>query len=319
MSYRLNAADIPAPKPIGRGLWSRTQLPSEAGDCVNDLCEIDEGLALAYACYQPQRELLETSHVERVGRSLTLTVCLEGASNTLGMDGQRFDFIAGHSTVAAFSSVRGERRFPAGGLIRQLRLITQEARLQQYGLAHLLDGVGSAPVARPVFFGRCGVGVQRLAQTLVSLHGRDAGRLDLQIAALSLLAEQARGLQPTARALPTRLRGQDQDRILRARELLMSQYEQPLTMAYLCASVGLNEFKLKQGFRELFGTSPFRMLTDIRMKKAWELLESGLYVSTVAYRLGYEHPSSFSTAFERYHRRTPKSVARSSPPSRADA
>ncbi|MEG1770820.1 MAG: helix-turn-helix transcriptional regulator, partial [Comamonas sp.] len=70
------------------------------------------------------------------------------------------------------------------------------------------------------------------------------------------------------------------------------------------------EFKLKQGFRELFGTSPHRMLTDIRMKKAWELLECGLRVSTVADRVGYRHLSSFSAAFERHYGRTPKSVAR---------
>lgn len=61
--------------------------------------------------------------------------------------------------------------------------------------------------------------------------------------------------------------------------------------------------------RELFGTSPHRMLTDIRMQKAWELLETGLHVSTVAYQVGYQHLSSFSAAFERYYSRTPKSVA----------
>lgn len=56
----------------------------------------------------------------------------------------------------------------------------------------------------------------------------------------------------------------------------MSQFDRPLTIAYLCAAVGTNEFTLKQGFRELFGISPHRMLTDIRMEKAWKLLETGL-------------------------------------------
>ncbi len=51
------------------------------------------------------------------------------------------------------------------------------------------------------------------------------------------------------------------------------------------------------------------MLTGIRMEKAWELLETGLHVSTVAYRVGYQHLSSFSAAFERHYGRTPKSVA----------
>lgn len=133
--------------------------------------------------------------------------------------------------------------------------------------------------------------------------------LDLQIAALSLLSEQTRALIPSP-PLRVSLKGEDQDQILRVREILMNQYDRQLTISYLCATVGINEFKLKQGFREMIGTSPYRMLTDIRMKKAWELLETGLYVSTVAYKVGYEHLSSFSAAFERYYGRTPKSVAK---------
>ncbi|MFD2883666.1 helix-turn-helix transcriptional regulator [Pseudomonas lini] len=87
--------------------------------------------------------------------------------------------------------------------------------------------------------------------------------------------------------------------MLSARDILMSQFDRPLTVSYLCATLGTNEFKLKEGFRKVFGTSPHRMLTDIRMRKAWELLEAGMYVSTVAYKVGFQHLSSFSTAFEK--------------------
>lgn len=309
MTYRLNATDVSTPTQLGQGIWLRSQLPIEVGDCVNDMCHLDDGLTLAYAHYQPRHDLLERSAMEREGRSLTITVALEGESSTLGVDGQRFDFVAGHSTMAAFSSVRGERRFPARRAIRQLRLIAHEALLHRYGLEHLLDGVRNDHSAQHVFFGKYGGGTQRLAQSLVHLHGRDAGLLDLQIAALSLLAEQTRAFLPSA-PVTSQLRGDDQDRILRVRDILMSQYDRQLTIPYLCATTGINEFKLKRGFREMFDTSPYRMLMDIRMKKAWELLETGLYVSTVAYRVGYEHLSSFSAAFERHYGRTPKSVTK---------
>ncbi|WP_076466035.1 helix-turn-helix transcriptional regulator [Marinobacterium stanieri] len=153
------------------------------------------------------------------------------------------------------------------------------------------------------------VGTQRLAQSLVHLHGRDAGLLDIQIAALSMLAEQTRTLLP-ATQVKSQLRGDEQDRILRVRDILMHQHDRQLTVAYLCATAGINEFKPKQGFRAMFDTSPHRMLMDIRMKKAWELLETGLYVSTVVYKVGYEHLSSFSAAFERYYGRPPESIAK---------
>lgn len=308
MTYRLNTADIPESTRLGQGAWWRSQLPVEVGNCTNDMCLVDEGLALAYAHYRPAHDLLETSAMERDCRSLTITVALEGESSTLGIDGQRFDFIAGHSTVAAFANVRGERCFRAHQSIRQLRLIAHEPLLKRYQLEHLLDGVRNDYSARHIHFGQHGGATQRLARTLVHLHDRDAGVLDLQIAALSLLSEQTRAFLPPV-VTTGRLRADDQERMLRARDILMREFERPLTIAYLCTVVGTNEFKLKQGFRELFDTSPHRLLTNIRMQKAWELLETGLHVSTVAYKVGYQHLSSFSAAFERYYGRTPRSVA----------
>ncbi|MCC4265928.1 AraC family transcriptional regulator [Oceanimonas baumannii] len=308
MTYRFNAAELAAPSRLGQGLWLRSRLPDKLGDCTTDVCHLDDGLVLAYTQYRLRHDLLERSNMEREGRSLTITIALEGESSTMGVDGQRFDFIAGNSTMAAFSSVRGERRFPAGRAIRQLRLIVSEPVLQRYRMEHLLDGVRNDHTARHLHFGRHGGATQRFAQALVHLHGSDAGVLDLQIATLSLLAEQTRTFRLPDSTVG-KLREDDQKRILHARDIMMREFARPLTIAWLCATVGTNEFKLKQGFRELFGTSPHRMLTDIRMQKAWELLETGLHVSTVAYQIGYQHLSSFSAAFERYYGRTPKSVA----------
>lgn len=310
MTYRIDAADIAAPARRGQGTWWRSQLPQTLGPCTNDICRLDDGLALAYADYLPQQDLLEASTIDRGCRALTITVALEGVSSTVASDGQCFEFIAGHSTVAAFASARAVRRFPARRRTRQLRLIADESLLQRYRLEPLLDGVAHDDRARHLFFGQQDAATRQLAQALVHLHGRDASVLDLQIAALSLLAAQARTLQPLPQITPGRLRADDQQRLLQARDILLQQYDQALTIAHLCTATGINEFKLKQGFRELFGTSPHRMLTDIRMKKAWHLLESGLRVSTVADRVGYRHLSSFSAAFERHYGRRPKSVSR---------
>lgn len=309
MSYRIDAADIAAPQRRGQGLWWRSQLPDTLGPCSNEICRLEDGLALAYCDYQPRHDLLESSAIDHDCRALTLTVALEGASSTVVSDGQCFEFVAGHSTLAAFASVRGRRRFPANRRTRQLRLIAHEPLLQRYRLEHLLDGVASDQRARHLFFGPQAGATRQLAQTLVHLHGRDGGLLDLQIAALSLLSEQTRAWRPAV-ATAGKLRAEDQQRLLQARELLLQHYARPLTVAWLCTTVGTNEFKLKQGFRALFGTSPFRLLTEIRMQKAWELLESGRRVSSVADQVGYRHLSSFSAAFERHHGRTPKSVAR---------
>ncbi|MFC3656431.1 helix-turn-helix transcriptional regulator [Xanthomonas hyacinthi] len=182
--------------------------------------------------------------------------------------------------------------------------------LHRYGLEGVLDGVNNEQSVQSLFFGKFGGLTQRLTDSFDHLRRHDGSLLDLQIVALGLLSEQTRPFAKQ-RAVMDKVRASDQDKMLAARDIMMSQYDHPLTIAYLCTRVGTNEFKLKQGFRELFGTSPHRMLTDIRMQKAWELLETGLYVSTVAYKVGYQHLSSFSAAFERYYGRTPKSVTKS--------
>ncbi|MBR8652066.1 helix-turn-helix transcriptional regulator [Achromobacter sp. Marseille-Q0513] len=306
MHYRLKAEDIGAPARLGPSAWQRSRLPPDLGACHTDSLVFDDGLAVAYAHYQPTHDLLDARTLEREP-SLTFTIALEGRSSTVGADGQRFDFMAGHSTVAAFASISGERRFPANQSIRQLRLIADHALLHRYGLDGLLDGVHGNPSARLLHTGQHGAAIRALANSLLHLRDQDGSLLDLHIAALSLLSAQSRPCLPP-RTPPARLSSRDQERLLRAREILACQFDRPLTVGYLCAAVGTNEFKLKQGFRDMFGTSPHRMLTDIRMRKAWELLETGLHVSTVAYQIGYQHPSSFSTAFERHYGRTPKSL-----------
>lgn len=121
-----------------------------------------------------------------------------------------------------------------------------------------------------------------------------------------ILSRQLRDLEPAPG--PGRLSQADIARVEAARALMSEQMDRDLTVQYLCIAVGLNEFKLKEGFRKLYGISPHRLLTALRMQRAWELLETGCQVAQAAYRVGYRHPANFSAAFTRFHGRAPKSV-----------
>lgn len=309
MHYVVKETDMSPPIPIGQSAWRRSTLAEDLGDCFIDQLTLDDGLTMVHAQYSARCDLSDNRTMARTYRALSLTIALEGRTSTTTADGQRFDFIAGHSTVAAVARSRGERRIPGRQCVRQLRLIAEEPLLHRYGLASALDGVGGYQSAHALFFGKSNAVTQRLASSLEHLRRNNGSLLDLQIAALSLLSEHTRAFGPP-RTTTDKLRPTDQDKMLAARDIMLRQFDRPLTVAYLCTLVGTNEFKLKEGFRELFGTSPHRMLTEIRMRKAWELLEGGLYVSTVAYKVGYQHLSSFSAAFERYYGRTPKSIAK---------
>lgn len=307
MSYRFSSTDRAAPARLGQSPWQRSRLPERLGACFTDSLTFEDGLAVTYSHFNPAFDLVETGTFERE-RALTVAIALSGQSSTTGVDGERQDFICGHSTVATYGSLRAERCYPAKQAIRQLRLVATAPLLQRYGLEHLLVGKARDQSATQLFCGKHSTATQRLADSLVHLHDRAGGLLDIHIAALGLLSEQMRPFAAVPTAPEDKLRSADQDLMLRARDILMSQFDRQLTVGYLCAALGINEFKLKQGFGKVFGTSPYRMLTDIRMAKARELLESGMYVSTVAYKVGFQHLSSFSAAFEKYYGRTPKSL-----------
>jgi len=302
MAYHLNTTDSAPPQYLPGG-WLRTQLPIQVGCCQSDSITLDDGLRLIYTHYQPTCDVLEASSQERECAALTLTVALQGQSSTLA-GGQRYDFVAEHSTLTAFASVQGQRRFPPAdthGPIRQLRLVMEAPLLHQYGLAHVAHGVPAQGGARQVLFGPSSAAVQHWATTLVHLHACGGSALALHMAALGLLSEHTRVLSPpkavsTTAVLPAR----DQEKMQRARTLLLQHYDEPLTLAYISRMVGTNECTLKRGFRLCFGTTVYGMLTDIRMHKARELLETGLSVSAVAHQVGYQHARSFSAAFAKY-------------------
>jgi AraC-like DNA-binding protein len=307
MVYRLTGTDvITLPSTAGPG-WQRSHIPEELGVGYVDRLPLAGGLSVAYSSYTPDRDLAEESVMERDTHSLTITIALQGRSVYRGRDGSAFDFLGGHTTVTAFRSSNGERRYLANEAVRQWRLIADAQVLRAYGLEHLLASAREHQGAHQLFHDRSSGAIQRLADTFTHLYTSARSPLDLQIAALTVLSEQARQIAPPSHTPGWHAR--DEEPILQAREILLRHYDRALSVPYLCAAVGTNEFKLKQGFRALFGTSPHRMLIDIRMRKAWELLESGEYVSRVAYKVGFQHPSSFSAAFERYFGRTPKSVS----------
>jgi AraC family transcriptional activator of pyochelin receptor len=92
----------------------------------------------------------------------------------------------------------------------------------------------------------------------------------------------------------------DIERLHAAKSQIQSQLEHPPSLIELAHSVGLNDFKLKKGFREIFGTTVFGYLREQRLNKAIELLEvKELNITDIALEIGYQKPSNFSFAFKK--------------------
>ena len=97
------------------------------------------------------------------------------------------------------------------------------------------------------------------------------------------------------------LRSDDIDRIYQAREILIQNSQHPPSLLALAHQVGLNDYKLKQGFRQVFGTTVFGCLHQYRMEQARQLLETKrLHVEVAAQMVGYASLSSFYRAYKKY-------------------
>lgn len=105
----------------------------------------------------------------------------------------------------------------------------------------------------------------------------------------------------------------DQLRLHRAREILSSRFHPVPTINAIAREVGINETKLKRGFRDVFGKTVFDYGRLCRMEQAMRLLrDKHLPISLVASAVGYSHQTSFASAFKSHFGYQPKEVRRPS-------
>ena len=127
------------------------------------------------------------------------------------------------------------------------------------------------------------------------------GSLFLEAQILDLLSMMfARPNSPSSSGYS--LSGTDLERIHRVQEILMSRLTDPPTLAELSKSVGTNEFKLKQGFKEVFGTTPYAYHLQHKLELARSyVLDTDLTISQIAYEVGYSDPAHLTNAFRKQY------------------
>jgi len=108
---------------------------------------------------------------------------------------------------------------------------------------------------------------------------------------------------------PFKLRKEDINRLHQLKELIQSNPGADYSLNQLSEQIGFNDFKLKKGFKQLFGNTVFGYINDVRMEQSYRLLREGTHsVSTVSYLMGFKYPHHFSHAFKKKFGLLPKSV-----------
>ncbi len=104
-----------------------------------------------------------------------------------------------------------------------------------------------------------------------------------------------------------RISGRDRSAVQQARNILERHFTNPPSVNDLAKSVGLNRNKLSSGFQEVYGQTISECCSYLRMQKACQLLgDTNMKIIDVALQVGYSHPTSFSTAFQRYKGMSPR-------------
>ena len=99
----------------------------------------------------------------------------------------------------------------------------------------------------------------------------------------------------------------DIEKVYQAKDILIRNMENPPSLLDLARQVGLNDYKLKRGFRQVFNTTAYQYLQNHRMEEAKILLsDRSLSIASVGRRLGYVSQSRFCDAFKKHVGMTPR-------------
>jgi AraC family transcriptional regulator, transcriptional activator of the genes for pyochelin and ferripyochelin receptors len=102
----------------------------------------------------------------------------------------------------------------------------------------------------------------------------------------------------------------DREKLYAVKDYIDNAYLEDFSLKDLTYKYGLNEFKLKKGYKQLFQTTVFGHVHQLRMKKAQTLLQNkAMNVSEAAFFIGYNNVSSFCTEFKKRFGYSPGKMA----------
>ncbi len=92
----------------------------------------------------------------------------------------------------------------------------------------------------------------------------------------------------------------EKEKIVKAKDIILSNLQQPLTIPVLSTMVGINQCYLKKGFKELYNTTIYDFVQEQRMQKAKLLLTTTTStISQIATEVGFSTVGNFSIAFKK--------------------
>jgi AraC-like DNA-binding protein len=267
----------------------RVNLPKQLGDGGDRIIHLRGGLTL----HIRNAKLWETTQIEQQHDPvfpLTAKFYLAGSSRvqTQGISGVQSDYeeVAGCHYLYYLPDLKEIEEWQAHELTQVVMIYAEVDYFRSFNwagneLPRPLQALMQSHTVQRFHqsLGKTTAAMQRILQQI--LHCPYQGlmqQLYLEGKALELLTLQFahwnaidRSTEPSL-SRETPLRSDDIEQLHQAKEILIQHSVQPPSLIELARQVGINDRKLKQGFRQLFGTTVFGYLQDYRMQQAKQLL-----------------------------------------------
>ena len=293
-------------------------IPNQFEDTRHQICT-GPGIRISHIDYTPEQYRSVKSESPPC---LALCVFLEGSGESILADHSRINFFPDQALLfASPTSSCSETNLPAHQRLRAIEIHFTAQTLEQIQgmqIQPMLQRLASHTKQRPggdesflyqfpasaairavaehIFRQRTPEGVQQLF-----LHSKALELLSLMVDALLPLLEAPQSGEKPA------IQRRDHKKLDRARECLLSRLDHNWSLAELAHAANLNERKLKEGFKTLFGNSVHAYLQEKRMQAAAQMLSSTeLSITEVVMQTGYANPSHFSKLFRRHFGMSPR-------------
>ncbi|RZL68917.1 MAG: AraC family transcriptional regulator [Pedobacter sp.] len=145
--------------------------------------------------------------------------------------------------------------------------------------------------------------INSIVQRLSASDSNDfLGQLLLESKVIELLALQiAQFEQVQNNSVSAPLKQTEMDKMFEAREILIQNTGEQLSLKSLALRVGTNEFNLKRDFKAVFGNTVYGYLNEYKMEQAKIMvIENEFTIAEISERVGYKHATHFTSAFKKY-------------------
>lgn len=285
----------------------KNSLPNKIGTDYMERIHIQEGILLIQTNYNLLKPIF--FEAEQNERKFVITISLKGNTTyTNSIDKKIIPFKEGFTTISLFQNTHGVRELK-DRQINQVRLVLSESFLKRNFQISLVE---------KYFFNKQNLQLLDFSLTSIQtqfllndiLNCKLVGELETiykQGKIFELLSLEIAKLEQNEKSIF--LDEYDKNAILKAKEILLNNLQNPPSIVTLSKMVHISEVKLKKGFNQLYKTSPYQLLLTHKMNLAKNMLKSGEYnINEIALKVGYKFASNFTNAFFKEFKIRPKDI-----------